>query len=143
MGLGSWVLGLGSWVLGLGSWFLALGSWLLALGSWLLALGSWLLPLGSYLLSLGSRLLALGSWLPFLAFWFPYGFHADTPDRDRVFLATGDQDPDGSRYGELVNFNTGKKYEDNDVSPHVLNLFGRLAWLHVNLNVCLCPLLYL
>ena len=37
---------------------------------------------------------------------FPYGFHADTPDRDRVFLTTGDQDPDGSRYGELVNFNT-------------------------------------
>ena len=32
---------------------------------------------------------------------------------DRVFLTTGDQDPDGSRYGELVNFNNGKKYEDN------------------------------
>ena len=44
---------------------------------------------------------------------FPYGFHADTPDRDRVFLTTGDQDPDGSRYGELVNFNNGKKFEDN------------------------------
>ena len=43
---------------------------------------------------------------------FPYGFHADTPDRDRVFLTTGDPDPDGSRYGELVNFNNGKKYEE-------------------------------
>ena len=43
---------------------------------------------------------------------FPYGFHADTPDRDRVFLTTGDPDPDGSRYGELVNFNNGKKHEE-------------------------------
>ena len=43
---------------------------------------------------------------------FPYGFHADTPDRDRVFLTTGDKDPDMSRYGELVNFNNGKKSDE-------------------------------
>ena len=43
---------------------------------------------------------------------FPYGFHADTPDRDRVFLTTGDSDPDESRYGELVNINKGRKYEE-------------------------------
>ena len=43
---------------------------------------------------------------------FHMEFHADTPERDRVFLTTGDPDPDGSRYGELVNFNNGKKYEE-------------------------------
>ena len=33
---------------------------------------------------------------------FPYGFHSDTPDRDRTFLTSSDNDPDTSRYGELV-----------------------------------------
>ena len=43
---------------------------------------------------------------------FPYGFHADTPDRDRNFLTNGGDDPDSSRYGELVNYNRGKKGDD-------------------------------
>ena len=38
---------------------------------------------------------------------WPYGFHADTPDRDRSFLTTGDS----SRYGELANYNKGRKLE--------------------------------
>ena len=42
---------------------------------------------------------------------WPYGFHADTPERDRAFLTTGDDDPDSSRYGELVNHNKGRKFE--------------------------------
>ena len=42
---------------------------------------------------------------------WPYGFHADTSERDRAFLTTGDDDPDSSRYGELVNYNKGKKFE--------------------------------
>ena len=44
---------------------------------------------------------------------FPYGFHSDTPDRDRDFLTAGEDDPDISRYGELVNINTGKKVADH------------------------------
>ena len=40
---------------------------------------------------------------------YPYGFHADTPDRDRTFLTNGGDDPDPSRYGELHNYNKGKK----------------------------------
>ena len=35
---------------------------------------------------------------------FPYGFHADTPDRDRIFLTSGDKDPD--RYLQI--WGTGK-----------------------------------
>ena len=40
---------------------------------------------------------------------YPYGFHADTPDRDRTFLTNGEDDPDPSRYGELQNYNKGRK----------------------------------
>ena len=43
---------------------------------------------------------------------WPYGFHADTPERDRGFLTTGDRDPDSSRIGELANFNKGSKHEE-------------------------------
>ena len=43
---------------------------------------------------------------------YPYGFHADTPDRDRNFLTNGGDDPDPSRYGELVNYNRGKKGDE-------------------------------
>ena len=44
---------------------------------------------------------------------WPYGFHADTPERDRGFLTTGDRDPDSSRYGQLANYNKGRKFEAN------------------------------
>ena len=40
---------------------------------------------------------------------WPYGFHADTPTRDRSFLTSGGRDPDSSRYRELANYNSGKK----------------------------------
>ena len=43
---------------------------------------------------------------------YPYGFHADTPDRDRTFLTNGGDDPDPSRYGELHNYNKGKKVDE-------------------------------
>ena len=43
---------------------------------------------------------------------YPYGFHADTPDRDRTFLTNGGDDPDPSRYGELHNYNKGKKGDE-------------------------------
>ena len=33
---------------------------------------------------------------------FPYGFHSDTPDKDRDFLTASEDDPDISRYGELT-----------------------------------------
>ena len=40
---------------------------------------------------------------------WPYGFHADTPVEDHSFLRSGGRDPDSSRYGELANYNSGKK----------------------------------
>ena len=43
---------------------------------------------------------------------YPYGFHADTPDRDRIFLTNGGDDPDPSRYGELHNYNLGRKADE-------------------------------
>ena len=43
---------------------------------------------------------------------YPYGFHADTPERDRNFLTNGGDDPDPSRYGELVNYNRGRKSDE-------------------------------
>ena len=43
---------------------------------------------------------------------YPYGFHADTPDRDRTFLTNGGEDSDPSRYGELQNYNRGKKGDE-------------------------------
>ena len=43
---------------------------------------------------------------------YPYGFHADTPDRDRTFLTNGEDDPDPSRYGELHNYNKGRKADE-------------------------------
>ena len=43
---------------------------------------------------------------------YPYGFHADTPDRDRTFLTNGEEDPDPSRYGELQNYNKGRKADE-------------------------------
>ena len=43
---------------------------------------------------------------------YPYGFHADTPDRDRTFLTNGGEDPDPSRYGELQNYNKGRKGDE-------------------------------
>ena len=43
---------------------------------------------------------------------YPYGFHADTPDRDRTFLTNGEDDPDPSRYGELQNYNKGRKADE-------------------------------
>ena len=42
----------------------------------------------------------------------PYGFHADTPDRDRTFLTNGEEDPDLSRLGELHNYNKERKGDE-------------------------------
>ena len=43
---------------------------------------------------------------------YPYGFHADTPDRDRTFLTNGEEDADPSRFGELQNYNKGRKGDE-------------------------------
>ena len=40
---------------------------------------------------------------------WPCGFHADIPAKDRSFLTSGGRDPDSSRYGELANYNKGRK----------------------------------
>ena len=44
---------------------------------------------------------------------WPYRFHADTPAKDRSFLTSCGRDPDPSRYGELANYNRGKKATEN------------------------------
>ena len=66
---------------------------------------------------------------------FPYHFHADTPDRDRNFLTTGEPDPDISRYGELVNINKGRKYEEdhpcNASEDAKVKYPGRIPWRRV------------
>ena len=66
---------------------------------------------------------------------FPYGFHADTPDRDRNFLTTGEPYPDISRYGELVNINKGRKYEEahpcNASEDAKVKYPGRIPWRRV------------